>query len=190
MKVSVVNITAILLLSTGCNSLSNLAPASYQIEQLNKNQFQNLNGIYRNYQDTAFGQIITTPKQGEKLKNYGLLDRLFIFIPNEAYSDSTLVEIEFVTDKKAIVKSYNNGMLIFSRKLKGELKNGYFYVNPKLLIIPFFPLVYYHTFEQVRIGKVGQNIIIDNSVKMCAFSLLFWGIGFDKGTMTTIYTKN
>ena len=175
----------ITFLSVSCSSLSNLSNSTYPITHLNKENFQNLNGIYENYQDTVFGKITHHPGRGFNENNISLLNRLFIFIPNEAYNEKTAIEIKFVTNRKAEINTYLDDSLITSRKIRGRFKQGYFYTRPKILIIPFFPVLYVHDFERVRIGKTESNLIIDHSIRSWGFAL-FAG-GSDLGSNTSIY---
>jgi hypothetical protein len=56
-----------------------------------------------------------------------------------------------------------------------------------MFLIPFFPVFYVHNFEQVRIGKVENDIVVDHTIKMWGFSLIAGGS--DSGRSTSIYKK-
>ena len=173
-----------LVISIGCKPVRNLCPPEYSIDKLNKVDFLKLNGTYNNRQDTAFGQIIHQP-YGENQNNRTLIDRLFVFFPDKAYEKDVSVKIKFISKKKAIVYGYQNDQIFFSKKIRGKFKKGYFYIRPKVYLIPFFPVFYMHNFERIRIGKQSNNLIIDHSIRMWGIFLIVGGA--DKGISTSIY---
>ena len=175
----------IVFLTTGCSSLTNLSSDNYSITKINKNDFNKLNGIYNNYQDTVFGEIIHNPGRAINESDRSLLDRLFISIPDEAYSRNTTVELKFISENVAILNAYKNDSLFLTKEIKGKFKEGYFYVRPKIFIIPFFPIFYWHNFERVRIGKSDKNLIVDHTLKSWGFALVAGGS--DDGLTTSIY---
>jgi hypothetical protein len=177
----------IIIISMGCRPLKNLTPATYKIEPINKNEFTKLNGRYKNIQDTVFGKIEHYPGRGIDENNKGLLDRLFIFYPNNVYNKETTVEINFISNKKATISAYQNGAFLFTKTIRGKFKKNYFYVRPKVFIIPFFPVFYWHNFERVRIGKIGNDIILDHTLNSWAFVLIAGGS--DSGFSTSIYKR-
>jgi len=175
----------LMTISIGCRPLKNLSPTTYSIEPIKKGEFAKLNGKYNNIQDTVFGKIEHYPGRGIDENNRMLIDRLFVFYPDKAYENGITVEIKFTSNKSATVNAYQNGTILFTKDIQGKFKNGYFYVRPKIFIIPFFPILYWHNFERVRIGKVGNNIIVDHTLKSWGFAL-FAG-GSDNGNSTSIY---
>lgn len=177
----------LIIISVGCRPLKNLTPTTYQIEPIKKNEFAKLNGRYNDIQDTVFGKIEHNPGRGIDENNRRLLDRLFIFYSDKAYDKGTTVEINFISNKKATVNAYQNGTILFTKNIRGKFKKGYFYVRPKIFIIPFFPVFYWHNFERVRIGKIGNDIVVDHTLKSWGFAL-FAG-GSDNGLSTSIYKR-
>ena len=171
----------------GCRPLKNLSPTTYQIEPIKKNEFEKLNGRYYNFQDTVFGKITHNPARGIDENNKKLLDRLFVFLPDKAYDNVVTVEIKFISNRLATVNVYENDVFIFTKNISGKIKNGYFYVSPKVFIVPFFPIFYWHNFEQVRIGKVGNDIVLDHTLN--SWGITLFGGGSDKGFSTSIYKK-
>jgi len=175
----------LLLISVGCRPLKNLSPTTYSIEPIPENELTKLDGRYSDLQDTVFGKIEHFPARGMDENNRRLLDRLFNFYPNKAYEKGTTVEIKFTSNKNATVNAYQNGTILFTKNVHGKVKKGYFYVRPKIFIIPFFPVFYWHNFEKVRIGKIGNDIIVDHTLRSWGFAL-FAG-GEDTGRSTSIY---
>ncbi len=178
-------ILLILTSSTGCQSLKNMSSNDYQIDNLKKYDFEKLNGIYKNTQDTVFGEIVHKPYRGINENDRNLLERLFIFLPDKAYEENVTVKIEFISKRQANINAYQNGQMFLSKRIRGRFKDGYFYVKPKIFLIPFFPILYAHNFERVRIGKVENDIIVDHTIKAWGFAL-FAGAS-DSGRSTSIY---
>ena len=172
-------------ITIGCRPLKNLSPTTYSIEPIKKSEFAKLNGRYNDIQDTVFGKIRHHPEGGIDENNRRLLDRLFIYYHGQANEKGTIVEIKFTSDKRATVNAFQNGTILFTKNIHGKFKNGYFYVRPKIFIIPFFPILYWHNFERVRIGKIGDNIIVDHTLKSWGLALV--GGGSDNGLSTSIY---
>lgn len=169
----------------GCQPLKNMSSNDYLIDNLQKTDFAKLNGIYKNSQDTVFGEIVHMPYRGIDENHRNLLDRLFIFIPDKSYEKDVTVKIEFISKRQANVSAFHNEQIFLSKKIRGKFKNGYFYLKPKVLLIPFFPILYVHNFERVRIGKVENDIAVDHTIKM--WGLAFSAGGSDSGHSTSIY---
>lgn len=192
MKPLYLYLTILTLALSSCQSLKNLSPTEFQIQEIEKNNFSTLNGQYKNVQDTVFGQIVHLPGRGLNENDKKLNDRLFLFVPKYGYNESSSVKLEFESNRKCTVIGLYNSQILFEKKLKGKFKSGYFYVRPKFYLIPFFPLYYVHRFKRIRIGKtISNDLVIDHTEKMWGFAL-FAG-GEDKGRVTSIYkteTKN
>ena len=169
-----------------CQPLKKLSPQQYKIQEINKDNYSSLNGTYNNIQDTIFGQIVHMPGRGYSENDLKLIDRLFLIVPEYGYYDSLDVNFDFVSNRKCIISGLYQSELIFSKKLKGRVKDGYFYVRPKFYIIPLFPVAYVHRFKRVRIGKTTtNNLVIDHTERMGSFAL-FAGAS-EKGRVTSIY---
>jgi hypothetical protein len=180
-------ILTILVLSS-CKSLKNLSPQDYEIQGIDKENYSLLNGTYKNVQDTVFGEIVHMPGRGINENDLKLNDRLFLFVPEYGYYDSLDVKIDFVSKRKCVVSGLYQSDLIFSKKLRGKIKKGYFYVSPKFLIVPFFPIAYVHRFKRIRIGKTNSNnLVIDHTERMWAFALIAGAL--EKGRVTSIYEQ-
>lgn len=172
-------------LMIGCKGLKDLSTKNVKVEKINQQNFKELNGTYSNRQDTVFGGIEHRPYRGVNEYNKTLLDRLFIFYPNETYHDSVIIKLDFISSKKARVQALKNDSIIFSRDIRGKIKRGYFYVRPRILMIPFFPVLYVHNFQRIRIGMVNDGIIIDHTIRMWGFAL-FAGAS-ENGRSSAIY---
>lgn len=181
-------IFSILILNFACKPLEDLSPSNRNLELIGKEDFQLLNGTYKNHQDTVFGMIRHSPYRAIEENDRSLIDRLFVFVPDKkGYYKDTSVKIEFISKRSALVKAYRNGSLLFEKKLRGKFKKGYFYVNPRAYIIPFFPLYYVHNFERVRLAKYNGNLIVDHTKMLWGFALMAGGS--DYGRSSSIYAK-
>ena len=176
------------ILAFSCKPLKNHSPSQNLIDVVTKENFSALNGVYKNNQDTVFGKIRHSPHHSKADNNMSLTNRLFILVSDRrGFHHESLVDIEFVSQKLATVKVYRNDSLILTKKLRGKFKNGYFYVNPKMHVIPFFPLYYVHNFERVRLAKYKEDIIVDHTKMLWGFA--FMGGGSDYGRSTSIYSR-
>ncbi|MFC5284820.1 hypothetical protein [Pedobacter alpinus] len=104
----------------GCRPLKNLSPMTYSIEPIEKNEFAKLDGSYNDVQDTVFGEMEHFPKRGKDENSRRLLDRLFIFYPNNAYDKGTIVDIKFTSNRKATISAYQNGTVLFTKNIQGK----------------------------------------------------------------------
>ncbi len=175
-------------MSVGCQTLSNLSPETIAVEPLEKSDFAKLNGRYCDAQDTVFGHIRQYPKPASLPNERSLARRLF-FSHNDWHEyEEKSVELTFTSQKKATVSLYQNDSLIYTKYIRGKFRDGYFYVRPKILFIPFFPVFYVHRFERARLGKMGNDLVVDHSICSTGFALL--GGGSNNGRNTAIYRNN
>jgi hypothetical protein len=163
----------LLLLFTSCQSLQKLSPDEFQNHEINNDNFSILNGTYRS--------------RNENDKT--LSERLFLFSPKGDTSKKSTIQFTFNTHRKCTVTMFNGTQTIHTKKLSGKIKNGYFYVRPKFLIIPFFPVWYEHQFKRVRITKTLDNyLVIDHTEKMWGFALVAGSK--EKGRVTSLYKSS
>jgi hypothetical protein len=179
----------LLLLFTSCQSLQKLSPDEFQNHEINNDNFSILNGTYKNVQDTVFGEIVHYPYRSRNENDKTLSERLFLFSPKGDTSKKSTIQFTFNTHRKCTVTMFNGTQTIHTKKLSGKIKNGYFYVRPKFLIIPFFPVWYEHQFKRVRITKTLDNyLVIDHTEKMWGFALVAGSK--EKGRVTSLYKSS
>ncbi len=167
------------LLSTSCTSLSNLGVNDYPNNNLSKKNFSELNNSYSNSQDTIFGKLEHVPFNGnnelELLENQNILNQLFLIVPESSFwtedkkmidPKEKMINIEFQSKRKAIVSMYHNNTFIFSKKIHGKFKNGYFYLRPKIFIFSGIPLAFGYSFKRTRLGKSGDNLLLAYKINM------------------------
>lgn len=156
------------------------------IEHLANTDFEKLSGKYQNIYDTIFGRIKHNPTNVSD-KNIALTDRLFNFHPGKHLDNNSIIEFQFVSSRRAKVNYYHNDSLMFSKKLRGRIMNGYFYGRPKFLLIPFMPIFYWHNFQRVRISKIGDDLIVDHTLNFLGFVIIAGSS--QRGRSTTIYKR-
>ncbi len=188
-------IIGFILIQFGCTPLSKIGIENCNIESIEKSDFSVLNGIYKNQHDTVVGELKHSPGNGfDELERLSILNQLFLSVPESAWRDSlgTIIEpdekfiqIEFIDSKKAYVSFHHNNDLIFTKKIRGKFKNGYFYLRPKGFIIPLIPLIFGYNFQRTRIGKSGDYLLIDYTVNGWGFALVAGSS--DKGYASSRY---
>lgn len=191
--------TILTLVVTGCKSLSKVGNTNAQaITTLTKDNFKQLNGIYSNRFDTLIGSINHFPGDGQSdEQRITVLFQLFQNYPETAWRDESgkmidpkekWIKIEFNSKKHATISLYQNDKFVFSKNIHGKFKNGYFYLRPKVYVIPLIPLVFGYNFERTRIGKTtDDDLVIDYTVNRWGFALVAGSA--DIGASSTIYKK-
>lgn len=183
---------------TGCRPLSKIENNNIQTEILSNNNFSELNGMYSNSSDTSFSNINHFP--GDGLSDYQrltILGQLFQNYPKTAWNDENnqminpeekWIKIEFKSKKEATISMYHNDLFVFSKRIHGKLKHGYFYLRPKIYAIPLIPLIFGYNFERARLGKtLDDNLVLDYTVNKWGFALVSGSAS--KGVAKSIYKK-
>ena len=192
-------LSILILVTTGCKSLSKVGSNNFQVVNLTKDNFKQLNGTYSNSFDTIIGTINHFPYDGLSDKQrVTVLNQLFQNFPETAWRDKNgnminhkekWIKIDFNSKKRATISMYHNDKFVFSKNIRGKFKNGYFYLRPKIYVIPIFPLVFGYNFERTRMGKTTDgDLIMDYTVNMWGFAL-FAGSA-DKGATSSIYKQD
>lgn len=192
-------VLVILIIMTGCKPLSEIANNDIKTKVITNNDYEKLNGIYSNSYDTIFGGVEHSPYDGKNdYQRLTILYQLFGYnYPETAWRDENnqminpnekFIKIEFQSMKQATISMYHNDKFVFSKKIHGKFKNGYFYLRPKAYVLPFIPLIFGYNFERARLGKtIENNLVIDYTVNKWGFALVAGSA--DKGVATTIYKK-
>lgn len=185
------------LVVIGCKPLSKVGNNTL-VTPLTKDDFQQLNGTFSDISDTIIGSVTHHPYDGwSDEQRITILNQLFYTIPEIAWRDENgkfinahekWIEIKFKSKKQAVVSMYHNDKFIFSKKIRGKFKNGYFYLRPKVYVIPIFPIVFGYHFERTRIGlTTNRNLIIDHTINMSGFAVLAGSS--EKGATSSIYKR-
>lgn len=178
----------VILLIVSCKHLERLELKDYPLTPISKENYRELNGTYSNMSDTACGTY-RNDKEGDSTFNVvwnTLITTLITHVPDKAYSfkqdsagnilkqDTGWVKLEFTSSKSLTLSFYRNDKFIFSEIIRGKFKKGYFYRSPRWYFAPFIPLFFAYKNEQVRIGKSGNQLVVD-------YYLNNWGIFFIAG---------
>lgn len=185
-------------LFVSCVPLSKkIGEQKFKTNLIQQNEPEKLNGFYSNSPDSIIGGIKHTPYDGfGNFERLTILGQLFWNVPESAWRDSTgkyiepklkYVSIAFQSKRKATISLYQNDEFIFSKTIHGKFKNGYFYVRPKILILPIFPIVFGYNFERARIGKLENSLIIDYTVNRWGFALIAGSS--DRGVSSSLYKQ-
>jgi len=182
---------------TSCSPLSKIVYTNIQNQAITNDDYTKLNGIYSNSYDTIIGGIKHFPFDGkDDYDRITILYQLFCYnYPETAWRDEyneminpleKWIKIEFHSKDYATISFYHNDVFVFSKRIHGEFKDGYFYVRPKVYVLPLIPLLFGYNFERARLGKtIDNNLVIDYSVNRWGFALVAGSS--DKGIATTIY---
>ncbi|MGV3611381.1 MAG: hypothetical protein ACO1N0_10555 [Fluviicola sp.] len=184
-------------ITAGCSQLEKLELKEYPITPVTRENYKLLNGRYSNLSDTACGTFYNNHFNDSKqaVSSSDLMKSLTRFKPSKPLgSDSNglvkpvkeWVNIEFVSAKKATVSFYRNERVCFSKTIRGKFKSGYFYRRPKWYFVPFVPLFFGYKNEQLRIGKSGDQLLVDHYDN--SFLFLLVGGGWNKECTKSVYS--
>jgi hypothetical protein len=198
MKQSIYIFIIVSIITCSCKPLSETGNKRIGIEQLNNTDFQALNSTYSFNYDTIFGKIKHDPYDGlSDHQRISLLNQLFRKFPKTAWRDENnqvidprekWIKIEFLSARQARISFYHNDRFVFSGNIHGKFKYGYFYLRPKMYVVPLIPLVFGYHFERTRIGKTRDDrLLIDHSINRWLFALVSGSK--DNGVVTTIFKK-
>jgi len=184
------------VVAIGCKPISKVGINNIHVKTIKGSNFKELNGIYSNRFDTVAGKIIHYPYDAvNDTQRVSILSQLFLRFPETAWRDENgkminpkekWIKIEFQSKNKAIISMYNKDKFVFAKQIHGKFKNGYFYLRPKVVVIPLIPLIFGYSFQRARIGKTNDdNLIIDCTLNRWWFAL-FAGFA-DKWFASSIY---
>jgi hypothetical protein len=159
---------------------SNLVSKDCPPDSLKVVSFKELNGVYSDGYEIIAGRVFHGPYDGRKDEDrITLLTQL---VPlNEVYRKVNWagiskkyrsVEVNIISDRRAIISAYDSGEFIFARPVRGKFRNGYFCLRPKFYILPFIPVLFGYYSKRTRIGKCGNDLVVDHRLKYWGFALV------------------
>lgn len=167
------------LLVTSCATIKN--DPKRALSKLEKTDFKKLEGQFSNYPTTSEINI----EREMFSSNYTQLT-LWSQFDEYQYKDSIerlkeqIVTLDFISSRKAVAKLWDSGELIKTKKVKGRIKNGYFYYRNHFIVFPLFPIVFGYDTYRYRIGLTTKDsIVIDNKWNYWGFAIIAGG--FSKG---------
>lgn len=176
---------AIVILSTGCATINH--ESIIKVDKLEKSDFCKLNGRYSNNPSGGNGKILRSLNKRE----YQPKSLWANLNPQQMYTVTELnnqtVEIEFVTEKEAILTLYQGDSLIDKQKIRGKFKDSYFYRRPFPLILPFVPVLFGRKAHCLRIGKSDDALVVDSKWNFWMYFLIA-GLS-EKGQSSLVFRK-
>jgi hypothetical protein len=146
-----------------------------------------LNGQFSNHPTSVERKIEREMSESTSYTLLTLWDQITNFKYVDDKEKAQLVTLEFVSNRKAVAKLWDNGKVKETRVIKGKIKDGYFYRRPHFIAIPLVPLVFGYDTYRYRIGLATDAIVID-------YKWNYWGFAiaagsFSKGQTSSRYDK-
>jgi hypothetical protein len=159
-----------------CYEIKNI-PGS-KIDSLNKGNYIRLNGQYSNHalkSDT----ISWIDQRGATYQPKSFWNLTYSYLREKPFADinGQTVRLRFKTKRKLSLTLYQRDTLITTRVIRGNIKNGYFYAKPQLVVTPFIPLVFGYSGFRYRIGIHDSTLLVDYRWKYWGFAILAGGSG-------------
>jgi|JI10StandDraft_1071094.scaffolds.fasta_scaffold1232100_1 hypothetical protein len=182
------NIIVILsgLLTTSCAVIKDVTPG--QIIKVEKSDFKKLSGQFSNYPTTTQG-IVERDMDTKEFETHTLWSQLdgFKEVGSKTTFENQTVTINFISDRKAKAELWVNGELKKTKKIRGKIKDGYFYRRPYFVAIPLVPLFFGYKTFRYRIGLTDNAIVVD-------YKWNFWGFvviagNYSEGQSNSVFNK-
>ena len=175
----------ILIVVSGCKPLASIEMNNQVVSPVDKDKYLELNGVYTNSHDVIERSLKQIPGEYELT----LINQLFRVGPYSiGKPEEQSIKIEFQSKKNAIVSMYQNTEFVFKKEIHGKFKHGYFYVRPKVFVLPLFPLIFGYRFRRTRIGKSGNYLIVNYNIN--EFVWFIAAVGSERGYASSLYKKN
>jgi hypothetical protein len=160
-----------------------------QMVKVEKRDFKKLNAQFSNFPTNATG-VIKRDFVSSSFKERTFWDQIAgntVAGTIDDYKRQT-VTLEFLSNKKAIAKLWDNGELKRTKKIRGRIKDdGYFYRRPFFIVMPTVPLVFGYSTRRYRIGLTSDSIVVDSKWDYWAFAI-FAG-SYSKGQCSSTFKK-
>lgn len=91
------------------------------------------------------------------------------------WTASAYSQLHFTSNRRGSLSGYYNHPLLFSKKIRGRVKKGYFYLRTQWYILPFFPIWYVQDFQRIRISKTEKGLVLDHRINTWGFALVAGG---------------
>ena len=161
-----------------------------QLSDLLKSDYEKADGEFANYPTTVKKRI----ERELSGTNYGPLTLWSELTGESQYKDSIArlkdqrVNLNFISNRRAVAKLFYQGEMIKEKKLKGRIKHGYFYYRGSFIVIPFFPVIYKRDHYRYRLGlNTSNSLVIDNAWNYWIFAL-FAG-DYSKGQISAEFIR-
>lgn len=158
-----------------------------RVTKLEKTDFRKLNGQFSNYPSVSIGTeesyLVST---FEPLSLWSHIDGLRQFGAEDSIREEC-VTFDFVSGKRAVAKLWNKSELKETKKIRGRIKDGYFYRRPYFVVYPLVPLVFGYKTYRYRIGVNDGSLVVDYRWDFWAFAIAAGGFGH--GRSHSIYER-
>ncbi len=169
----------LLLLFLGSCAPFNHAPGHSELNSLTEENLSSLNGEY---------SIFSTDTTYRTLEYSLMMTSNFNMLKHPEEGD--YIGIKYLGDNTIEANLFVGDSLAQTEKLKGRIKNGYFYLKPMRSVSPFYLLLNGYTSQRTRIGLLeNNNLILDNYSGGCAFLVIFPIMCADGGAYNAEYAK-
>ena len=147
------------VLLTSCTAIKDIP--SERITKIEKTDFKKLNGKFSNYPSVSNGAMKSCV--GLKFEPVSLWSQIngYRQFGTEDSIRLQYVTLDFVSKKKAIAKLWDNSELKTTKKIRGRIKQGYFYRRPYFVAVPLIPLLFGYNLRKYRIGISDDSIVVD-----------------------------
>ena len=146
-----------------------------QVTRLGKNDVEKLDGQFSNYPTTADGvEKSTRSDDFEPLTLWSQIDGVKEYGKKEDFEKQS-VTFEFSSKKKCVARLWDHGELKSSKKIRGKVKDGYFYRRPYFVAIPLVPLVFGYKTYRYRLGINEDLMVVD-------YRWNYWGFAIAAGS--------
>jgi hypothetical protein len=155
---------------------------------LEKTDYIKLNGQFSNYPTTSDGVISRDmiSKDFKTITLWSQLDGVNEIGSKETF-ENQIVILTFVSDKRAKAELWDNGKLKKTKKIRGEIKDGYFYRKPYFVAIPLVPLFFGYKTYRYRIGLSDNSIVVD--YKWNNWGFLVVAGNYSEGQSRSVFEK-
>lgn len=163
---------AVLLLGSGCSPFVNGKKEG--LKKLDKSNYVNLSGTYDCSPTVSKGKVKSfvggTNFGGDDLwsifEGHANMQGLGINTSTTVWSSVTL---DVLSSKRIRASLFVNDSLVERIKLKGKIKNGYFYRRKYFIAIPLVPLAFGYKGYRYRIGLIDDSLVVDYHWKFMLF---------------------
>lgn len=171
----------ILVVFSTCSSCLVLNDSQTPIQKLNQENFQNINGTYVAPIDTFVDWTLPDLLILEYQSKYGKF----------GYEDFVTCKLQMIDECNLEIIVFKNGEIETGFKVKGELKDGYFYFKPQKYVESYFGILLRIPEKKLtRIGLTLDNkMIVDSEIRVTSSMFLirgrhyydeYYGYKFDK----------
>jgi hypothetical protein len=158
-----------------------------RITKIEKTDFKKLSGKFSNYPRVSSGTIKSdVGSKFEPMSLWSQIDGFKQFATEDSIREQC-VTLDFVSKKRAIAKLWDKSELKRTKKIRGRIKEGYFYRRPYFVAVPLIPVLFGYNTYRYRIGISDESIVVD--YKWNHWFFIIAAGGFGNGKSNSIYQR-